>query len=300
MGELFKLGFGNRNRTVKNLLSWSIDRLTEAKIDSPRLDSEILLAHALACRREKVFMEPDRKIEIDPWRKYLTLLERRLSREPIHYIIGMKEFWSLDFKIVSGVLIPRPETEFLVQLLLELNPDRLVPFQILDIGTGSGALTVAAAKEFPKSQISSMDICSTSLDITRHNAEAHNVLNRIQILEADVFGDIFFQALGTFHFILANPPYIASGDLEKLMPEVRDFEPRHALDGGSDGLHFYRRIIPLSRNKLKPGGYLIMEIGDGQLSIVSRLIKDYFSDSGFLSDFSGKPRVLFARKEIHG
>ena len=283
--------------TFKKLLSQSVSLLVKAGVDSPCLDSEILLAHALDCSREKMVTELERKVAPKQLERFQSLLERRCRREPINYIIGSKEFWSIEFKVNPSVLIPRPETEFLMLRLLELNQDRFSPSRILDIGTGSGNLAIIPALEFPKSRVVSIDISSAALETARYTACLHQVEKRIRFLRGDIFDDVFCKKLQNFDFILSNPPYIKTGDLSSLMPEIRDFEPNCALNGGIDGLNFYRRIIPFARDKLTVGGFLIFEIGDDQWPFVSKLLGECFFKSGFLPDYSGKPRAIFAQKD---
>ena len=284
--------------TVSKLLLWSVAQLAKARIQLPRLDSEILLAHALGCSREQILINSDQTVEFNQIQKCCSLVERRVLHEPLNYIIGEKEFWSLAFRVGPGVLIPRPETELLIECLLSCKmPSNPL---ILDIGTGSGVIAIVSALEIPNSRIIAVDISSSALKMARYNATIHRVDHRINFLAGNIMDQNFCENLGRFDFILANPPYIPTGDLDALMADVKDFEPFVALDGGFDGLDFFRNIAPIAAQKLNSDGFLIMEIGDGQDQMVSKIVERQFSNAGILEDRSGQSRVIFVRKEING
>jgi len=267
----------------------------------PRLEAEVLLAGALSLSREEIYRAPERVLSEAERSILQTCVERRLHREPMAYILGHREFWSLDFKVTPSVLVPRPETETLIESLLAMYAVTSVngPVRILDIGTGSGIVAVVAAREIPESQVTATDFSSEALAVARENASAHGVFDQISFVQADLF-------LGApeppYDFIVSNPPYIETGCMHDLMPDIRDFEPRTALDGGIDGLDFYRRIVPDALNHLKTGGGLILEIGETQAEAVSNLLH---SEEGYESikvtrDIGGYDRVVSARKRTNG
>ena len=286
---------------MKVFLEWSTKHLNQAEIDSPRMEAEILMASALQLSREDVYLNPERILNKGEKSILRDLIERRVGREPMAYIIGSKEFWSLNFKTTPDVLIPRPATETLVETLLSLN-DKILksqPLKLLDIGTGSGVIAVIAAREILDCQVTATDFSSKILAVARTNAETHGVCNTIDFLQCDMFAGI----PKTFYdFIVSNPPYIKTADLKDLMPDVRDFEPQCALDGGADGLDFYRRIVPGALDYLKEGGDLILEIGETQAKAVTHLffIEDKYEAIKVIKDDSGSDRVVSARKRENG
>ena len=273
--------------------------LSAAGIESPRLDAELLLRHALGMNQAEFYLRVDDVIAPDVECRLWPLLQRRARREPLAYITGRKEFWSLDFKVTPAVLIPRPETELLVEAALERARSMLEsPFRILDIGTGSGAIAVCLAKELREAQISAVDISSAALRVARENAERHGVADRIRFAQGDLFAAVA-EERGSFDLILANPPYIRSGDLAELAPEIREWEPIAALDGGADGLDIYRRIVNDGGSYLADEGHLLFEIGDGMAKAVGQMIANAggFETADVLQDYAGKERVIATRKQ---
>lgn len=290
--------------TSSKLLEWSIDHLVKAGVDQPRLDGELLLAEALGCHRHEVHLDPDRAVSRREFADCQNFVERRALREPVHYILGRREFWSLDFKVTPQVLIPRPETEILMERLLKLvhdSPRKNSP-RILDIGTGSGNIAVAAAREIPGSHITAVDICADALAVARENAATHRVSPQIHFLHGNLFEKVRQENLGPFDFILSNPPYIDTERMERLMPDVRDYEPRQALDGGIGGLDYSRNIVSGACELLNGGGYLVLEIGDDQAKTISGFIEETggYEKPVVTLDYSGYPRVVSARKKTDG
>jgi len=272
--------------------------LSAAGIESPRLDAELLLRHVLGMNQAEFYLHIDDAIRPDLELGLWPLLQRRARREPLAYITGHKEFWSLDFTVTPDVLIPRPETELLVEAALErTRPMPTSPLKILDIGTGSGAIAVCLAKELREAQISAVDISSAALQVARENAERHGVADRIRFAQGDLFGPLA-EERGSFDLILANPPYIRSGDLAELAPEIREWEPIVALDGGADGLDIYRRIVSQCRGHLANEGHLMFEIGDAMAKAVEQIIAGAggFETAALLRDYAGKDRVIATRK----
>ena len=209
--------------SIRGALLWGAQVLLQAGLENSRLDAEVLLRHVLDLEKEQLYMNGDAPISAGQEGKFRELVLRRSRREPVAYITGRKEFWSLDFFVSSAVLIPRPETELLVELVLQYV-GRLAggrPVRVLDIGTGSGAISVCLARELPAAQIVALDISPVALDVARVNAERHGVADRIRFLT----GDLFSVGLETFDLIVSNPPYIRSGELPWLAPEIREWEP---------------------------------------------------------------------------
>ncbi|MBI4389770.1 MAG: peptide chain release factor N(5)-glutamine methyltransferase [Nitrospinae bacterium] len=289
------------NWTSSKILAWSAERLMKAGIGSPRLEAEILLAHAIRARRQDIYLEPDRPITRMELGEHQNLLRRRMSREPISHILGRREFWSLEFAVNSKVLAPRPETEVLVEKFLEdcrRKPQRQT--RILDIGTGSGNIAATVARELPDCRVTAVDISPEALAVAERNAKTHGVSGRIRFLQSDLFENL--APADRFDYILSNPPYIASEDLRILMPDVKDYEPRLALDGGKDGLEFYRRIVPEAARRLENGGALVLEIGMDQALDVGCLIErgGNCDEPKVYQDYSGRDRVVLARRKNHG
>lgn len=283
---------------INSFLDWSQNQLSQAGVLSPRLDSEIILAHTLQLSRTDLRIQSERILN-DSERDLAKLyVERRRKREPISQIVGHQEFWSLDFKVDGNVLTPRPETEILIDTALNCLPP--VPARILDLGTGSGIIAVVMAKEIPESNVSAWDIDPKTLNIAKENAVRHGVSDRIEFICADFRKENWS---GNYSMILSNPPYIPSKDIQKIMPEVQNFEPKKALDGGLEGLDFYRDIISKARKRLEEYGYLILEIGHAQANEVTAIFDTYpcYKNVEVIQDYSGYDRVIKAQKESsHG
>lgn len=288
---------GAGEETPLHLLTDAVTVLTAHGIATPRLDAEVLLAHALEVDRAGLYAclhdpLPPRRVAA-----FHRLLARRARHEPLQYITGVQEFWSLAFRVDQRVLIPRPETEVVVETALRLG-EREIPLRVLDVGTGSGCIAVALATELPQAEVWAVDTSRDALAVARENAERHGVAGRIRFLQGDLFTPVEGED-GGFDLVVSNPPYIARDDLAALQPEVRDWEPRGALAGGVDGLDFYRRLLSEGPAYLRSGGWLVMEMGQGQYGEVLRLIgqrRDLSAGSGVL-DYAGRARVAVARKE---
>lgn len=291
--------------TLAALLTDACRQLEKAGIETAKLDAEVLLTHALGISREEFWRDSDPLLNRDKINHCEKLIQRRESREPLAYIIGEWEFWSRSFKVTPDVLIPRQETEILVEQLLKvISPEKKNdPMQGLDLCTGSGILATIAALEMPASKIIGIDISSDALNIARENSIRHGVDDRITWMESDLFGSLpRGNEKNRFDFILCNPPYIATEDCKNLQPEISLFEPVDALDGGIDGLKFYGNIIKDSFEYLKPRGYLVMEIGDNQGPTVKNMLEQHnqFSPVTLHQDYSGRDRAVCAQKEMNG
>jgi len=285
--------------TILKLIRWTADYLSKKGIDTARLDAELLLAHLLKTDRTRLYMNFDQPLNKDELTNFKKLLERRAKHEPLQYITGCQEFWSLPFKVSPSVLIPRPETELLVEeSMRELG--KSFPgnesIEILDVGTGSGALAAALASEIKGAKVTGVDISHEAAKIARENIEANNLSPSVSILEGDLFKPVKDKS---FHLIVSNPPYIPHGDMESLQPEVAGFEPLSALDGGDDGLDYYRRIIPESIKHLIPGGWLMLEHGMGQSGKIISIFKETaaFTEIESINDLAGIDRVVKGRRK---
>jgi len=268
--------------------------LLRAGIESATLDAEILLCHALGVGREALYTAGE--VDVRSRRKYRRLLRERAAFKPVAYITGSKEFWSLDLLVTPDVLVPRPETERLVEVCLEFanGRDSTARVHILELGTGSGAVAIALAKEMPAAKIMATDLSPAALTAARRNAERHSVAHQIDFTCGDLFGPLKRRG---FDFVVANPPYVRSGELEMLAPEIRDWEPRAALDGGADGLRCYRLIADAAAGYLAPGGSVMLEIGADMGSEVARLFAATrrYTRETIYQDAAGRDRVFCAR-----
>ncbi|MGA3223402.1 MAG: peptide chain release factor N(5)-glutamine methyltransferase [Acidobacteriaceae bacterium] len=255
---------------------------------NPRRDAELLLAHLLGWDQAALLTHPERVLSPAEADQFESMLRRRLASEPVQYITGVQEFFGLPFEVSPAVLIPRPETEHLVEAVLERFGRESSP-RIVDVGTGSGAIAVALAHALPRSQVTAVDLSSAALEVARRNAERHGVLERVTLLQSDLLAVL---ESADFEVVLSNPPYIAEGEV--LEPQVLNYEPRSALYAGPTGLEIYERLIPQARRVLKPQGWLMLEIGYGQSTALSRLLSDW-NEVSFLNDLQGIPRVVQAK-----
>jgi len=269
-------------------------RLARAGVQSARLDAELLLAAAAGVSRAAVIANAAR-IDADVLDRFEAMVTRRAAREPLAYIVGRREFFSLDLMVRPGVLIPRPETETAVEAALDFLRTHPAAY-VLDIGTGSGAIAIAIAANAPEARVVAVDISKVSLEIAAGNTARHRCEHRIAFLEGDCFSAL--DADGTpFDLIVSNPPYIARSEIAALEPEVRDFEPGIALEGGSDGMDFYRRIAAGLARWLAPGGEVILEIGADQAGAVAAMMHGAgCSATKRLRDLAGVDRVVRARR----
>jgi release factor glutamine methyltransferase len=275
---------------IRDLLHDAADRLGEAGVESARLDARILLARAMRISREQL-IAADRQPSAEEAAAFQAMIDRRAAREPLAYITGRKEFWSLDLKVGPGVLVPRPDTETLVETALSLFPDRSAPLAIADLGTGSGAILIAALKEFPQARGVGYERSPDALGYARSNLEAHGLTARAQILGDDWSG----VPVAGFDLVLSNPPYIPTAEIDALEPEVRLYEPRAALDGGPDGLDSYRSLAGILPRLLRPGANALLELGQGQFGAAEPLFQDLQTHPP-VPDLAGIPRVLVLKR----
>lgn len=254
-------------------------------------DAELLLLHVIGASRTALFMDENRLVADHDLAVYDALIARRMAAEPIQYIIGEQEFYGLLLKVTPAVLIPRPETELLVEAVLERLP-KGAPLRIVDVGTGSGAIAIAVAFHLPLSEVTAVDLSDAALAIARENAARHGLGERISFLRSDLLAAL--AGRGSFDAVLSNPPYVPEVDAESLHRQVREFEPRTALFAGPDGLDIYRRLIPQASAILKPGGLLALEIGYGQQTALEDLLCQW-DEVQVLSDLQGIARLVLAR-----
>ncbi|MBI4211516.1 MAG: peptide chain release factor N(5)-glutamine methyltransferase [Deltaproteobacteria bacterium] len=268
-----------------NALTHGVCTLHEALVNTAQLDAELLLAHVLKMSRAELYIQ-NRSLSSEERQKFEILIERRKKREPLAYIIGTKEFWSIPIRVTPAVLIPRPETEHVVEEVLKLCPAEA---SMLDLCTGSGCIPAALAKELPKATLTITDISPEALKIARENlCFAHE---RITFYHGDLFSAL--PVAQKFDLITANPPYGRSDEFKTFAPEI-SFEPHSAIDGGNDGLDFIRRIIHDAPHFLKPGGWLIMEIGDGQSATLLAETSEHkaYQHISVVRDLAGIERII--------
>lgn len=285
--------------TILNILQWTTSYFQSYQIESPRLDAEILLAHALELKRIDLYLRYDQPLKENELARYKILIKKRIQREPVAYIVGYKEFWSMDLAVSRDVLIPRPETECLVEQVLSYLPEisGSDSRKVLELGTGSGAIILSLASERPGHRFLASDHCLKSLRIARKNSEALGFANRVNFFSGDWFVP-FRSNSQLLDMIVSNPPYVATSLLPTLAPEIYHFEPITALDGGKKGLSCLRTIINQSPDFLKPGGYLFLEIGYDQLKSVKTIAEKTgrYKPVCFAADYSGHDRVAVMRK----
>jgi len=286
--------------TILKLLKWTTAYFTSHHIEQPRAAAEILLAHTLGVGRVDLYIQYDRPVEPRELAVFKGLIQRRLQREPVAYIVGEKGFWSLDLKVTPDVLIPRPETEILVEAALSIIPPAASskPFEVLDLGTGSGAIVLALARERLGHRFCAVDNSQRALAVAQENTRRYGLEAAVTFLLGN-----WFDAVGDrqrhFDLIVSNPPYISRPDLERLPLEVSRYEPREALDGGPDGLDAIRLIIERAAAHMSPGGWLIFEIGYDQWASVEALMaaSTSYADVTVIKDHSGFDRVVRARSK---
>ena len=280
--------------TIGRLLTWTREFLAGKGMESARLEAELLLAHALGCQRMALYIRHGELPPEDQKARFKDLVQRRVKGAPVAHLLGKKEFFSLEFEVTPDVLVPRPDSEWLATECLTLAKGMEAP-QVLDLGTGSGCLAVAIAKQHKTAQVSAVDLSAAALAVARRNAERHKVAERVRFYEGDLFAPLPPDA--RFGFIVSNPPYIPTADVDKLAPEVRNHDPRLALDGGADGFAVIERILAGSPAHLEEGGWLLCEIGFDQATEAQRR----FAAAGWRiektsTDNGGHVRVLAARR----
>jgi release factor glutamine methyltransferase len=280
--------------SIRKVLSWASDDFRRRGNPSARLDAELLLAEALGVDRIKLIVEGERPLGDGELARYRELIKRRRSGEPIAYILGRREFFALPFRVDAPVLIPRPDTELLVETALNESRERSMFGRLLDLCTGSGCVAIAFARERPTWRVTAVDLSRDAVAVARDNAARSGVARTVAVLEGDLFAALAPDA--RFELITANPPYIPSAEVETLELDIRGFEPRLALDGGTDGLEVTRRVISGAAAHLAPGGLLALEIGSEQGAAALGLLEAAgFSETRSLRDLGGHERVVCGR-----
>ena len=279
---------------VLELLEWTTGYFEKHNIPNPRLDAEVLLGHLLKKSRLQLYLHFDMPVFQDDLTLFRELIKKRIARTPISYLTNRKEFLSLDFYVDERVLIPRPETEFIVETVLKAKGE--TSQRLLDIGTGSGVIATALAANKPKWEIIATDISKDALAVAKKNRDAHDSTERITFLHGDLFEPIKTLQSTRFNWIVSNPPYVMTTAHDTLSPDVRDYEPHIALFAGEDGLSIIRRLIAEAPNYLHPEGKLIFEIGDTQAESVKALLEQQpaYQNYRFIKDYAGKDRVVLA------
>lgn len=277
--------------TVRQAIDLAASRLRQAGIDNPRLEARLLLAHAHGVRQEELLRDQAAPARFD---RLAPLLDRRAAREPLALILGYREFWSLQFKVSGEALVPRPESETLIEAAVAAFAGRPPPSMVLDLGTGSGCLLLACLSEFPAAFGIGVDRSAAAAVLAARNAVELEMARRAAFVCADWTSPLRAR----FDLILSNPPYIATSDLAGLMPEVARHEPRAALDGGPDGLGAYRSLFPRLPLLLNPEGIAVLELGKGQARIVSELAGSSGLVSEVRQDLAGTPRAVVLRHAL--
>jgi release factor glutamine methyltransferase len=291
---------------LKETLRSAIALLEENRVGSPRMNAEVLLMFVLGCDRAYLYAHPERELSPDEHNRYDEALEQRARGVPAQYITGHQEFWGLDFIVGPAVLIPRPETEHLVEAVLELCKELphpvsptsgetrvgqpKLPLRIVDVGTGSGCVALALASELPHAEIHATEISADALEIARANAARLLPTDRVTFHTTDLLQGV----AGEFDIVASNPPYVGESEYDKVQLEVRKFEPRCAVFAGADGMDVIRRLAPQAHAALKPGGFLAIEIGYTQEAAVRAVLRDW-QDVRAVPDLQGIPRVIVAR-----
>jgi release factor glutamine methyltransferase len=276
---------------LRDALTEAVNRLTAAAVPSPRMNAELLLKFTLDCDRAYLFAHPERELKEEEQARYDRALAERARGRPAQYITGHQEFWGMDFIVSPAVLIPRPETEHLLEAVLPLVGPEQAALRLIDVGTGSGCIALALARELPRAEIHATDISPAALEIARANAARHQLESRVQFHETDLL-----QGLGAdpFDIVVSNPPYVGESEEDQVQLEVRKFEPRQAVFAGPTGLEVIARLIPQAGNALRPGGWLVLEISGTIASEVERLLQGW-NEVQIARDLQGVPRVISAR-----
>ncbi|MGA7683797.1 MAG: peptide chain release factor N(5)-glutamine methyltransferase [Terriglobales bacterium] len=283
---------------LRQSLNAAIDRLTGKHVPSPRMNAELLIMFTLDCDRAYLYAHPERELTADETSRYDAAVARRATGVPAQYITGHQEFWGMDLIVSPSVLIPRPETEHVIEAVLELTkPSALKrpsssPVNIVDVGTGSGAIALALAKELSSAEIHATDISGVALEVARANAARHELTSRITFHQADLLAHL---PPGTLDLVVSNPPYVGESEEDQVQLEVRKFEPRGAVFAGPTGLEIIERLIPQAHDALRPGGWLVFEISGTIADRVRDLLAGW-QEVAIKDDLQGIPRVAIAQK----
>ena len=277
---------------LKQALQSAIQQLGQAQVGSPRINAETLLMFVLGRDRAYLYAHGERVLSAEEILRYQQLTAERARGVPAQYITGHQEFWGMDLLVSPAVLIPRPETEHVVETVLELSQGRAGNIRIVDVGTGSGCIALALAKELPQAEIHATEISATALEVARANAARHQLAERVHFHQTDLLNDI---AGMQFDFVVSNPPYVGESEKDTVEAQVRKFEPQIAVFAGETGMEVFAKLIPQALKVLSPGGWLVMELAFSSYDRVRQLLLNW-SDLRFSNDLQGIPRVVAARK----
>ena len=286
--------------TIQKLLNWTNEYFTENALDSPRLSAELLLSHIVGLKRIELYTQFDKPVPKEQLDRLHDLVKRAVQHEPIAYLVGKTEFYSLELNVTSDCCIPRPETELLVERAIEFLRTRTGKQFVCDLCTGCGCIAIAIAKNFPNADIIATDISDAALNVAAKNIEKHQLNKRIKLLCGDLFDPLVPHLdVDKFDLIVCNPPYVSSAEFEKLDKNVKDYEPKLALFAGEDGLDTYRRIVEKVDAFLKPDGALMLEIGYSQGQAVRELLEQAvcFSEITIEKDFHDNDRIVVAKNQ---
>jgi release factor glutamine methyltransferase len=284
---------------LRDTLQSGLTALLEQDVPSAQLAAELLLMHVLSCDRGYLHSHPEIDIPDEAADRYFRMVAERATGKPTQYITGHQEFWGLDFEVTPDVLIPRPETEHLVEAVVDLSRHARVPLRLVDVGTGSGCIALALASELPQAEIYATDISRPALEVAVRNAVRVGMQGRVSFLEGDLLAPLLDAGLaGTLDFVASNPPYVAQTELDMVQREVREFEPRIAWGGLESGEQVYARLFPQTLEVLRPGGYVVVEIGYNMCDRVSALLDEGWTETEVRPDLAGIPRVVIARKAV--
>jgi release factor glutamine methyltransferase len=278
---------------LRQAIHSAIAELEAARIDAPRISAEVLVFHVLGCDRAYLFAHPERELTVAEQSEYEALVSRRAAGEPLQYLTGHQEFWRADFLVSPAVLIPRPETEHIIEAVLDLVHQFTVGprLKIIDVGTGSGAIAITLARELPQADVCAVDLSSAALEVARTNAQRLGA--NVHFAQSDVLEGV--PCDGSFDFVVSNPPYVGLDEADKVQEVVKHYEPHMAVFAGEHGFDIIRRLIPQAHQALRPEGWLLMEIGYSQSQAVMALLGGW-QNVHSIPDLAGIPRVIAARK----
>jgi release factor glutamine methyltransferase len=282
--------------TVLEAIQKSTEFLAKKGVESPRLQTELLLAHLLKLPRMKLYLNFERALTLAETDALREFIKRRSQREPLQHVVGSTSFCGYEIAVNRHALVPRPETELLAELGWQfLSTINHQPSTALDFGTGTGCIAIALAAKCPNAKITALDVSTDALTLAKQNALQNQVVERIEFLQGDGFAALVTKL--QFDLLISNPPYIASAEIETLAPEVKDFDPRAALDGGADGLNFYRRLATEAKPFLKSDGKIMLEFGDGQADVIKNIFEnEKWIVEAVQEDYSQRARILIAHK----
>ncbi len=286
--------------TIAKLLTWIADYLTKNSVDAPRLSAELLMSFVLGLKRIELYTQFDRVVDTEHLDRLHDLVKRASQHEPVAYLVGKTEFYSIELEVTPHCLIPRPETELLVQRAIEFLRTRSGSQHVCDLCTGCGCIAVAVAKNFTDAHVTATDISDQALAVAARNVERHQIQDRIELLCGDLFEPLVPHLdITQWDLIACNPPYVSASEYEKLEKNVKDYEPRLALLAGDDGLDIYRRLCEQIDRFLKPGGALLLEIGYAQGPAVQEILDatSVFAEVTVEKDFHNNDRIALARRQ---